>query len=112
MQQSSLIECVYTTEDALYLSYMPFVKGGGLFIRTKHPYTLREAVHLSIQLFQEPERFEVDAQVVWITPKGAQGNKAMGVGVQFTSENNRQVANKIETFLAGMLKSTRMTDTL
>ena len=107
-----LISCAFSSEASLYLAYMPFVKGGGLFIRTKNTYTLRSPVSLSVQLLSEPESYLIEGQVVWITPKGAQGNKPAGIGVQFTGENSRHFCNKIETYLAGMLKSTQMTDTI
>ena len=107
-----LINCVFSNEESLYLAYMPFVKGGGLFIRNKNSYQLGSQVNLSVQLLNEPESYMLTGNVVWITPKGAQGSKPPGIGVQFTDENSRYFCNKIETYLAGMLKSTQMTDTI
>jgi type IV pilus assembly protein PilZ len=49
--------------------------------------------------------------VVWITPKGAQGNRAAGIGVQFSDPDNT-VQRKIETYLAGSLESDRITYTM
>jgi type IV pilus assembly protein PilZ len=106
------IHCNFSTEALLYLAYMPFVKGGGLFVRTKNGYELGSNVMLSVQLLNEPDSYLVEGKVVWITPKGAQGNKPAGIGVQFTGENSRHFCNKIETYLAGMLKSTQITDTI
>lgn len=107
-----LISCSFVTEACLYLSYMPFVKGGGLFLRTNHIYPLGKQLQLSIKLINEPEPELIDVKVVWITPKGAQGNKPPGIGVQFIGENSRYLCNKIETYLAGMLKSLQLTDTI
>ena len=112
MDKTPHIECSYGTQSSLYLAYMPFVKGGGLFIRTHHPYPLGTNISLSVKLMDEEDLYVVDCKVVWITPKGAQGNKLPGVGVQFTSENSRYLCNKIETYLAGMLKSHQVTDTI
>lgn len=106
------ISCTFSTEASLYLAYMPYVKGGGIFIRTLHNYNLADEVHLAISLMDEAVPFEIEGKVVWITPKGAQGNKPAGIGVQFIGENSRALCNKIETYLAGMLKSTQPTDTL
>ena len=64
-----------------------------------------------LKLMDEPEKIPVAGKVVWITPKGAQGNKVSGVGVQFTGEDN-MARDKIETFLAGALKSDRVTHTM
>lgn len=111
-EKTHLINCTFTSEASLYLAYMPFVKGGGLFIRTKHIFSLGEVVSLSIKLFNDEDSYLVDGKVIWRTPIGAQGNKPPGIGVQFMGENSRYVCNKIETYLAGMLKSTQITDTI
>lgn len=109
---SESISCVFDNEEILYLAYMPFIKDGGLFIRTKNTYALGSEVSLSLQLMDDTENHFIEGRVIWITPKGAQGNKPTGVGVQFTGENSRVICNKIETYLAGMLKSVQMTDTM
>jgi type IV pilus assembly protein PilZ len=107
-----LLNCSFATEACLYLAYMPFVKGGGIFIRTNHIYSLGEELELSLKLINEQEPYQINAKIIWITPKGAQGNKPAGIGVQFIGENSRYLRNKIETYLAGMLKSSQLTDTI
>lgn len=107
-----VVECVFLSETALYQAYMPFLTGGGVFVRMNPVLALQSEVKLSIMLLSEPERYQIDARVVWITPKGAQGNKPAGIGFQFIGDNNRQFCNKIETCLAGMLKSTQPNDTM
>ena len=94
----------------LYAAYMPFIKHGGLFIPTNKSYTMGDEVFMLLSLMDEPEKITVAGKVIWITPKGAQGKKAAGVGVQF-AENN-EARNKIETHLAGALNSDRHTYTL
>ena len=64
-----------------------------------------------LNLMDEPEKIPVAGKVAWITPRGAQGNRAAGVGVQF-NESDNVARNKIETYLAGALKSDRVTHTL
>jgi type IV pilus assembly protein PilZ len=54
----------------------------------------------------------VAGKVAWITPKGAQGNKTAGIGVQFSELDKGSTRNKIETLLAGVLKSDRATHTM
>ena len=109
---TKILSCVFHNENALFLSFMPFVKDGGLFVHTKNAYDLGDPVTLSITLFDEPEINTIEGKVIWVTPKGAQGNKPAGIGVQFTSENKRQVCNKIEKYLTGKLKSVHSTDTM
>lgn len=105
------MSCSFNNEDALYFSYMPFIKGGALFIRTKQEFSLGSSIQLTVHLMDEQEDYVVEGKVAWLTPKGAQGGKPSGVGVQL-SEKNRTLINKIETYLAGMLKSTQITDTI
>ena len=112
MDTPQQINCSFPNEAALYAAYMPFVKGGGLFIRSNTKYLFGAMVKLLIKLMDEDELYVVEGKIVWITPKGAQGNKVPGIGVQFIGENSRYICNKIETYLAGMLKSSQLTDTM
>lgn len=107
-----MIHCTYPNEQALFLSFMPFVKDGGLFVHTKNIYELGQSVTLSITFLNELEQHIVEGKVVWITPKGAQGNKPAGIGVQLVGDNKLQIVNLIETYLAGKLKSVQPTDTM
>lgn len=95
----------------LYQAYMPFIRNGGLFVPTNKAYRLGEEVFMLLSLMDEPEKMPVAGKVVWITPKGAQGNRAAGIGVQF-NDSDKSTRNKIETYLAGALKSDRPTHTL
>lgn len=106
------ISCVFPTEETLYLAYMPFLSGGGIFVCTNQILPLTTVVQLSVRLLNESEPYFIDAKVAWITPRGAQGNKPAGLGFQFINENGRNLGNKIETILAVMLKSTQMTYTM
>ncbi len=98
-------------KSVLYAAYMSFIKNGGLFIPTSKDYKLGDEVFMLLTLMEEPERLPVAGKVVWITPRGAQGNRAAGVGVQF-NEDGANTRNKIETYLAGALKTDRQTHTL
>ena len=91
---------------------MPFVKNGGLFIPTHKQYNLGDEVFMLLSLMDEKEKIPVAGKIIWITPKGAQGNKAAGIGVQFSNQDNGQARNKIETYLAGALNSERSTHTM
>ncbi|MBS7326856.1 MAG: PilZ domain-containing protein [Thiopseudomonas sp.] len=95
----------------LYAAYMSFVKNGGLFIPTNRAFQLGDEVFLLLNLMDEDDKVPVAGKVIWITPRGAHGNRAAGVGVQF-SENDVAVRNKIEQYLVGALQSDRPTHTL
>jgi type IV pilus assembly protein PilZ len=98
--------------DALYHAYMPWIKGGGLFIRTNPTYSLNDLVTLSVQLGTDSNPYLVKAKVAWITPLGAQGNKSAGIGVQFMGEDTRNLCRKIETLLTKIEHSDQPTDTM
>src|SRR6476469_9199688 len=77
---------------ALYAAYMPFLKGGGIFIPTSRPYSLGEEVFMLLSLMDDPNRIAVQGKVVWITPDGGQGNRTQGIGVQFTLDDTGAAA--------------------
>ena len=99
-------------KSALYVAYMPFVKNGGLFIPTTKEYRLGDEVFVLLTLMENPERLPVAGKVVWVTPKGAQGKRLQGIGVQFSPQDNGSTQKKIEAQLAGALGADRPTHTM
>jgi type IV pilus assembly protein PilZ len=97
--------------SVLYSAYMPFVENGGLFIPTRKQYEMGDEVFILLGLMDEPERLPISGRVVWLTPSAAQGNRAQGIGVQFTEKDNPARA-RIEKYLTGMLGGDRLTHTL
>ncbi|UZE97838.1 PilZ domain-containing protein [Alkalimarinus alittae] len=109
--RSGILTLTIKDKAVLYAAYMPFIKNGGLFIPTSKSYHLGDEVFLLLNLMDEPEKIPVAGKVIWVTPKGAQGNRAAGIGVQFNGEDET-AKNKIETYLAGSLNSDRPTHTM
>ncbi|WJW74260.1 PilZ domain-containing protein [Thiohalobacter sp. IOR34] len=99
-------------KGALYAAYMPFVKNGGLFIPTNKSYQLGDEVFMLLTLMDEGEKLPVAGRIIWTTPKGAQGSRATGIGVQFSDQDGGNARNKIETYLAGALQAERPTHTM
>lgn len=97
---------------SLYAAYMPFVTNGGLFIPTTKRYDLGDEVFMLLTLMDDNERLPVAGKIIWITPQGAQGNRSAGIGVQFSFQDKGATRNKIETHLAGAMKSDRITHTM
>jgi len=97
---------------SLYAAYMPYVTNGGLFIPTTKKYSLGDEVFMLLTLMDDKERLPVAGKIIWITPQGAQGNRSAGVGVQFSFQDKGATRNKIETYLAGAMKSDRITHTM
>jgi len=109
--RNGILSLTIKDKAVLYAAYMPYVQNGGLFIPTNKPYKLGDEVFMLLNLMDEPEKIPVAGKVVWVTPKGAQGNRAAGIGVQFTDEDNTAIT-KIENYLAGSLESDRPTYTM
>lgn len=99
-------------KSALYMAYIPFVKNGGLFIPSEKPYRLGDEVFILLTLMDSAERIPVAGKVVWVTPRGAQGKRVQGIGVQFSAQDGGVTQKKIESHLAGMLNSDRATHTM
>ncbi len=97
---------------ALYAAYMPFIKGGGLFIPTSKPFKVGEEVFMLLSLIDDPLKLKVVGQIVWITPT-TQGSRPQGIGVQFSEKDGGlEARNKIEGLLGPALKSSRPTHTM
>ena len=97
----------------LYNAYMPYLKNGGIFVPTAKRYFLGDEVFLLLTLPESNERLPVAGKVVWVTPPGAQGNRAAGIGVQFAdTPEGETVKGKIETLLAGTLNADKPTQTM
>jgi type IV pilus assembly protein PilZ len=97
---------------ALYAAYMPYVKGGGLFIPTNKNFKMGEEVFMLLSLVDDPVKLKVVGKVIWVSPS-AVNNRPQGIGVQFSEKDGgAEVKNKIESILGGALKSNRPTHTM
>ncbi len=110
--RQGILSLTIKDKNALYAAYMQFVKNGGLFIPTNKKYRLGDEVFMLLTLMEETERIPVAGKIIWVTPIGAEGNRAAGIGVQFSEQDGGVARNKIETYLAGALKSDRPTHTM
>jgi type IV pilus assembly protein PilZ len=99
-------------KNALYAAYMPYVKGGGIFVPSNRPYKLGDEVFMLLTLMDSKEKIPVAGHVVWVTPQGAQGSRTAGIGIQFSEKDSGVARNKIENILAGALSSDRPTHTM
>ena len=109
--KSGILSLTIKDRTVLYAAYMPFLRNGGLFIPTNKRFALGEEVFVLLALMDEAEKIPINGTVVWVTPKGAQGNRQAGIGVQF-SEADFAAATKIEEHLGTGLVSDRPTHTM
>ena len=107
-----LLTLTIKDKSALYMAYMPFVRNGGLFIPTSSNYRLGDEVFMLPNLMGEDEKLPVAGRVIWVTPKGAQGKRTAGIGVQFSEQDRGQTQKKIENYLAAAVSGEKPTHTM
>jgi type IV pilus assembly protein PilZ len=113
LPRQGILSLAIKDKGALYNSYMPYVRGGGLFVPTAKRYNLSDEVFILLTLMDDKERLPIAGKVIWITPPGAQGNRTAGIGVQFNETPEGETARtKIESYLAGILNADRPTHTM
>jgi type IV pilus assembly protein PilZ len=112
-QRQGILPLAIKDKGALFNAYMPFVRGGGLFVPTPKRYNLGDEVFILLSLMDDKDRMPIAGKIIWITPPGAQGNRLAGIGVQFSESSDGEAARtKIESILAGILTQERPTHTM
>ncbi len=113
LARPSVLSLNINSKSALYATYMPYLKRGGLFVPTTRNYSIGDEVFMLLTLMDEPAKLPIAGTVVWITPAGAQGNRNQGIGIQFSADESGQAARaKIESILGGHISSQRPTHTI
>ena len=112
MTKPGLLTLTIKDKSALYLAYMPFVINGGLCIPTASSYNMGDEVFMLLNLMGEEEKIPVAGKVIWLSPKGAQGKRTAGIGVQFSDQDGGTTQKKIENYLAGALGGDKPTHTM
>lgn len=110
-RRQGLLQLDLSDRDRLYMAWMSFVEGGGLFVPTDDAYTLGEEVFVRVEMPDAGSK-GVAGKVVWITPKGALKPREPGIGIQINRRDRGELQRQAETLLAGTLASQRPTQTL
>ena len=93
--------------------YMPFIKGGGVFVESDKTYNLGDPVFVLLTVGEEAKKFPINGKVVWICGGSARGDKAQGIGVQFPKDDSGEgVRVAIEQMIGKMQNSMKKTATL
>ena len=109
----SVLSLAIKEKAALYAAYMPFLKNGGMFVPTAKPYKIGDEIYLILALMDDANKYPIAGKVAWITPAGANNNKAQGIGVHFPDdETGHRAKLRIEEILGAALRSSRATHTL
>lgn len=108
-----VIQLAIKEKAALYAAYIPLFDEGGIFVPTARSHHLGDEVYVLMSLPDDVQRYPVVGQVAWVTPAGASGNRAQGIGVRFPpDEKSRQLKLRIEQILGSHLGSDRPTQTV
>lgn len=101
MADDNIITLSYVIKETLELnlSYMPFVRDGGLFVPTSQVIPLGTPVMVDLQVPGKKDSMKIEGKVVWVTPKNALHHVLTGVGIQFVGKNTSKVRAEIEAML-------------
>ena len=92
--------------------YMPFIKGGGVFVESDKEYSLGDPVFVLLTVGEDAKKFPINGKVVWICSANARGDKAQGIGVQFPKDDSGDGARvAIEQMIGKMQSSMKKTAT-
>lgn len=83
----------------LNLSYIPFVKHGGIFIPTRESFVLTDEVEVELQILPKSDTIIIPGKVIWITPVNALNSVVAGIGIQFKSEQAEAIRLKLESYM-------------
>lgn len=109
----SVLSLAIKEKAALYAAYMPFLLNGGIFVPTNKSYKIADEIYLILSLMDDSSKYPVAGKVAWVTPAGANNNKAQGIGVHFPGdESGQRIRQRIEEILGAAIGSSRATHTL
>lgn len=97
--KAEVLDYIINDPLELNLSYMPFIKDGGLFIPTSQSFPLGKSIIVNLKLPGLKENLQIEGKVVWITPKHSLHQVLAGIGIQFTGANTQATRTKIEANL-------------
>ena len=108
----SVVSLNYPDKKALQKAYMPFLKGGGLFLPTSSPRDMNEEMFLLVTLPEAAKPIPVPGAVVWKTPVGSVDGKQQGVGIEFKGREGNSLRSRIEGLLGARTHSNTPTQTM
>ena len=108
----SVVPLRYGDKGSLHKAYMPFVKGGGLFMPTSSAYKMSDEVFLLVTLPGGKKPLPVAGKVVWISPSSSVDGMKQGIGVEFKGREGNALRNTIEGMLGAKVSSPDPTFTM
>ena len=98
-KKRKLLNLILKDDAALHSSYMPFIRGGAIFVPTKSSsFRFGDEVIISMHLQSTNKKLAIPGQVVWIAPAFCERGEE-GLGIQFAGTTKAKVKLIIETML-------------
>ncbi|MFZ9034494.1 MAG: PilZ domain-containing protein [Francisellaceae bacterium] len=94
------IDITLSTKQQANKQYMPFVRGGGLFVETNKRLNHLQRLRLVVAISELDQCLETEAQVVWLESSSVTEN--MKYGLKFLGESGRRLNKMIEVYLLGL----------
>jgi len=88
-----LISVDYSDSDRFFKDYIQDISPGGVFIKTREPFSIGEEIMLSLALSDDENAFRIPAEVVRISEEG--------IGVKFKIQSQVQ-EDIINSFVDGL----------
>ena len=97
--QRTILKLTLNDVAALHSSYMPFVRGGAIFVPTKSDvYSFGDEIIVSMHLKSTDKKLAIPGKVMWIAPESCERGTE-GLGIQFIGTTKAKVKLIIETML-------------
>ncbi len=97
--QRTILKLPLSDVAALHSSYMPFVRGGAIFVPTKKDtYKFGDEIIVSMHLKSTDKKLAIPGKVMWIAPASCERG-TQGLGIQFIGTTKAKVKLIVETML-------------
>ena len=97
--QRTILKLPLNDVAALHSSFMPFVRGGAIFVPTKSgTFNFGDEIIVSMHLKSTDKKLAIPGKVMWIAPESCERG-TQGLGIQFIGTTKAKVKLIIETML-------------
>ena len=97
----NVLQLTISNKTSLHASYMPFLKGGGLFVPTNTEYSFGDEMIVITSIVYLDKKIAIPGKVAWISPKGG-ANSQQGVGVMFSGPTKMKIKLAVESILGNL----------
>ncbi len=100
-QQRNVLELIISNKTSLHASYMPFLKGGGLFVPTEKDFNFGDEVIVVTNIAYLNKKIAIPGKVAWISSKSG-ANSQQGIGIVFFGPTKLKIKLAVESILGDL----------